>query len=651
MSIDVSFVYYRNFRFDGEFHVRCSGNDLGKVKHIRYVLERAGPDGAAHVDAMTVQSMAQSGALKDHGCPVTLRSVPSPGTYRITPQVTLTDKEIIARDLPGDASGVVVMEPLVIVIQEGEQGRSVLDKVPLSAFAGRRRRDVPEAGDTGGPVIHDPYGECQTQFPVLESGERFPPLVLKFKAGGFERFLFDLEPASQSFIVRQWPNLRYVVVPQPLLDEQERQDETLKALQHYYILEQPESMFNDTFIELIRTLAPLDYLDAIHFLAPEVESGTAVLAVVAAVVATLITGTAVVLGDRAHDEAQPTPDFEALQTYLDQPGQRWKGMNIRKVWEQQVAGQGVRVHFSDGGLHSNHEDLRGNPDLTIIQRSPNDDPDHGTASVGILLARANGFGMTGICHASELYMYDNRATVSQTLKDLLTYVRPGDIVAVNRQTANINAMTTFLPSLHDQLWWDSTRALTQRGAVVVNAACNGSYATDASKGATRYYGIDLSQWQYFDDHGDADAILIGACQSWDGKPHQYSNYNYRYRMLNAWGDSVATLGYGALQDKSGHDRDYTDNYAGTSSATPLVTGALALIQSYAIEQHHLYLNANQMHLLVMESGYEDATLPDADALPMGARPNVHGALVLLDRILGEGRFHSGSEEFCWKDGC
>lgn len=45
-----------------------------------------------------------------------------------------------------------------------------------------------------------------------------------------------------------------------------------------------------------------------------------------------------------------------------------------------------------------------------------------------------------------------------------------------------------------------------------------------------------------------------------------------------------------------------------------------------------------MHQLVMESGYDDATLPDTDVMPMGARPNVHGALVLLDRILGGGRF-------------
>jgi hypothetical protein len=67
---------------------------------------------------------------------------------------------------------------------------------------------------------------------------------------------------------------------------------------------------------------------------------------------------------------------------------------------------------------------------------------------------------------------------------------------------------------------------------------------------------------------------------------------------------------------------------------------LSLIQSYAMQQHHIYLNSDQMHLLVSASGYQDATLPQHDTLPMGVRPNVHGALDLLDRILGGGRFHN-----------
>lgn len=648
MSLDVSFVYYRNFRFDGKFHVRCIGSGLGKVKSIRYELEKFGPDGPVQVDAKSVYSQAHSGAMRDHGCPATLQGAIATGTYTIRPRIRIKDD---VSDVPVDEHHSLLMEPLVIVINEGELGRSILDTVPLATGNSRRRRSVPEvqgnelADETG--EVEDPWGGSLKPFPFVAPGVSYPTLLLKFFEGGLERFLAELEPDSGSDLVRLWPTLKDVIDPRPLLGPQERYDDKLAVLGAYCYLDQPSSMLNDTYVALIQTLEALDYLESLQFLAPEVESAV-VVAGAAAVLATLLTGAAVVAGNNAYDEAQPTPDFEALQTYLDEPGIRYKGMNVRKAWAHQVTGKGARVHFSDGGLFPDHEDLKGNPNLRIITQQPNDDPGHGTKSVGILLATPNALGMTGICHASELYLYNNRARDQasrvRTPKDLLRYVEPGDIVAINRQSANPSVLSTFLPSLHERDWWDMTKALTERGAVVVFAAANGSSKSLTDKGTTAHYGVNLADWRYFDNHGDAEAIVVGACQSWDGKPHQYSNFRYPYRMLNSWGDSVVTLGGGDLQDKSGDDRDYTAHYAGTSSATPLVTGALSLIQSYAMEQHHIYLNADQMHLLVMQAGYRDATLPYSDVAPMGARPDVHGTLVLLDKILGGGRFHPPRDE-------
>ena len=620
MSLNLQFVYYRNFTFDGKFHIRCIGDDLHKVKSIHYLLERRTADGVTHLDGVTALSQAHSGNVSDHGCPATLSSEVEAGTYVITPQVSLLDSHIMSLDLEHGADAALPEGPLVIEVSEAELTRRILDSVPLSLDTLRDRRAV----------------DNSVVFPLLPEAQRYPALILVFKAGGHARFMADRQDFDAA------------IDPQPFLEAQERDEEYLQVFANHYWIEQPATMSNAAFAALARRLAALDCMERVALLPPQLEQGF--LFAAAAAIATLITGAAVVAGNHAHEEAQPTPDFQALQRYLNEPGPRDRGLNIRKVWEAGVNGTGARVHFSDGGQYPNHEDLQGNARLKVIPPAVSTDYEHGTASAGILLARDNGFGMTGICHAAELFLYDNRASdargYSQTLKNLLAYTRPGDIVAVNRQTANIDAMVAFLPSLHDKTWWAVSRTLTERGAVVLNAACNGAYKSDHSAGTSAHYGIDLANWRYFDDHGDADAILVGACHSWDGKPHQYSNYNYRYRMLNAWGDSVATLSYGVLQDKDGHDRDYTDNYAGTSSATPMVTGALALIQSYAMEQHHLYLNADQMHLLVMQSGYKDATLPHADRLPMGARPNVLGALVLLDRLLQAGRFHLPDDGFC-----
>ncbi|UPL08965.1 Subtilisin BL [Pseudomonas sp. IsoF] len=634
MGFNLDFVYYRNFTFDGKFHVRCTGDDLHKVKSIQYLLEREVPEGVVQLDGVNVLSQVHSGTVANHGCPATLSCEVLAGTYRITPLVTLIDSEVIKQDLDADADATLREGPLLIEVSEGELTRRILDTVPLSSSGTRRRRAAQEGAT----------------LPPLPEGQRYPALILVFSEGGHARFMADVQADASSSLAHDWPGLQKIIDLQPFLEPHEREDEHLQVLANHYWVEQPQGMPNATFSALVQSLNGLEYVEDSALLPPQLEPGNLLAFAAAAVIATLLTGGAYAAGTNANEQAQPTPDFEALQRYLSEPDSSAKGLNIRNAWQAGVQGRGVRVHFSDGGLYANHEDLRGNPRLKVIPPTVDSEPDHGTASVGVLLAHDNGVGMTGICHAAELFLYDNRAYdargYSQTLKKLLAYARAGDIVGVNRQTANVNVLGTFLPSLHDRTWWDVTRSLTERGVVVLNAACNGTSVSDHNARTTQGYGVDLEQWRYFDDHGEADAILVGACHSWDGKPHQYSNYNYRYRMLNGWGDSVATLGYGALQDKNGHDRDYTSTYGGTSSATPMVTGALALIQSYAIEQHHLYLNADQMHLLVMQSGYKDATLPDASRLPMGARPNVLGALVLLDQILQAGRFHLPDDGFC-----
>lgn len=634
MGFNLDFVYYRNFTFDGKFHVRCTGDDLHKVKSIQYLLEREVPEGVVQLDGVNMLSQVHSGTVANHGCPATLSCEVLAGTYRITPLVTLIDSEVIKQDLDADADATLREGPLLIEVSEGELTRRILDTVPLSSSGTRRRRAAQEGAT----------------LPPLPEGQRYPALILVFSEGGHARFMADVQADASSSLAHDWPGLQQIIDLQPFLEPHEREDEHLQVLANHYWVEQPQGMPNATFSALVQSLNGLEYVEDSALLPPQLEPGNLLAFAAAAVIATLLTGGAYAAGTNANEQAQPTPDFEALQRYLNEPDSSAKGLNIRNAWQAGVQGRGVRVHFSDGGLYANHEDLRGNPRLKVIPPTVDSEPDHGTASVGVLLAHDNGLGMTGICHAAELFLYDNRAYdargYSQTLKKLLAYARAGDIVGVNRQTANVNVLGTFLPSLHDRTWWDVTRSLTERGVVVLNAACNGTSVSDHNARTTQGYGVDLEQWRYFDDHGEADAILVGACHSWDGKPHQYSNYNYRYRMLNGWGDSVATLGYGALQDKNGHDRDYTSTYGGTSSATPMVTGALALIQSYAIEQHHLYLNADQMHLLVMQSGYKDATLPDASRLPMGARPNVLGALVLLDQILQAGRFHLPDDGFC-----
>ncbi|WP_422403942.1 S8 family serine peptidase [Pseudomonas sp. GZD-209] len=623
---DLSFVHYRNFQFDGLLFVRCVGADLGKVKSIRYVLRTVIDERPRRLEDRTVTGPASSGQLEDHGCPATFSVAASAGRYSITPTVTWLDSA-------GERSQ--AFAALKFDIKAGEVERRLLDNVPLGVVPSRSKRSIDNNGYNL-PALED---EALQGNPEINSGPALGPLLLTFADGGAERFAADMEPSSGSRLANLWPQLREVIKWQPVLDADERDDQALAVLAPYYRIEQPDSMLNDTFVALGRTLASLDYVLSVQLL-PRVAESPAWALAGAGVLATLFTGGVVVLGNRANENARPTPDFEALQTYLDEPGKTTKGLNVRKAWERKVAGKGARIHLTDGRLSKDHEDLPGVTQIHVVEAGPNDDPVHGTAAAGLLVAKANGIGTTGIAHAAQLYVYHNRSANSQTLKSLLRLVLPGDVVAFNREVEATGMPGTRLPTLHAELWWRVVRDLNARGAVVVCAAGNGHRADNPAVGAVKGRGVDLSAWSHFENYGDAGGIVVGACQSWSGEPSEWSNFQYPYRMLNGWGDSVVTLGAihdKDLQDKSGTDRDYTDFYNGTSAATPMVAGALSLIQAYAIERHHIYLNGDQMHLLVMKSGYQDAKLPGESKLPMGARPNVEGAMALLDSILASGK--------------
>ena len=85
-----------------------------------------------------------------------------------------------------------------------------------------------------------------------------------------------------------------------------------------------------------------------------------------------------------------------------------------------------------------------------------------------------------------------------------------------------------------------------------------------------------------------------------------------------------TTGYSSLQSLPENNSNYTKDYAGTSSATPLSSGALALIQSYAITHLGLYLNSLEMRDLILKTGY----LKNAGN-NIGCWPNVGAAIRYL----------------------
>lgn len=293
-----------------------------------------------------------------------------------------------------------------------------------------------------------------------------------------------------------------------------------------------------------------------------------------------------------------TPDFSHRQGYLDAGA----GMNVRAAWARGVTGKGATVRHLDFGIYRRHEDLQG--DVTVVNsRRESMDCNHGTASAGCVVATENGSGVTGVAHGCRFYFYE--------IDDLDLIVREasaGDIVSLD---IHFGGRGSWLPALAIYSWWVNIRALTAKGVIVIMAAGNGGNFIGPSSGRMR-------------DHGESGGILVGAGYSYNGTRLGFSNHGHRANLINSWGDNVASTGYGNLQSRPGNNRNYTSDYAGTSSATPLCAGALALIQAYAITTHGVFLNAREMTDLIARTGSTEGL-----AEGIGHRPNVDKAIAQL----------------------
>jgi hypothetical protein len=119
------------------------------------------------------------------------------------------------------------------------------------------------------------------------------------------------------------------------------------------------------------------------------------------------------------------------------------------------------------------------------------------------------------------------------------------------------------------------------GITVVEPAGNGSLSLDAPCFSIGNGG----HWPFLPGNGSG-AILVGAGAAppaFGGTDVArsrlpFSNYGSAVH-LQGWGERVTSTGWGVLYNLGGLNEFYTDSYGGTSSASPIVAGACALLQS------------------------------------------------------------------------
>jgi hypothetical protein len=167
-----------------------------------------------------------------------------------------------------------------------------------------------------------------------------------------------------------------------------------------------------------------------------------------------------------------------------------------------------------------------------------------------------------------------------------------------------------------------TKTATDAGIIVVAAAGNGNE------------DLDSSAYSEYIGRGDSGAILVGAgVATIAHSKASFSTYGSRVNV-QAWGDwSVMTAGYGVcgFPGSNLRQRLYTNGFSGTSSASALVAGAVASLQSWADARLRRRLVGNEMRDVLESTGVPQNAGDKANSGNIGPMINMKKAIEALQR--------------------
>lgn len=303
-----------------------------------------------------------------------------------------------------------------------------------------------------------------------------------------------------------------------------------------------------------------------------------------------------------------TPNFTARQNYL---GPAVVGIDANYAATVPGGhGGGVNIIDIEWGWRFTHEDLTQNQGGVVsgTNSSDLDSENHGTAVIGEFSGDLNTFGITGIspnARVSAVSLVTHSS--AQAIRIAADRLRPGDIILLEVHRAGpqytLGDWSNFGYIAIE--WWpddfDAIRYAVSKGILVVEAAGNGGQNLDAAVYNTRPVGHPRlgtfpASWKnpFNPANPSSGAVVVGAGMppsGTHGRNRQpdwgdvyadrgrcfFSNYGARVDA-QGWGWEVTSTGYGDLQGGSDRNQWYTDQFSGTSSASPIVVGALACMQ-------------------------------------------------------------------------
>lgn len=306
----------------------------------------------------------------------------------------------------------------------------------------------------------------------------------------------------------------------------------------------------------------------------------------------------------------PSASFDSL--YSDQwhlsnisqfGGTFGEDANVNNVWNQGISGNQVIVSVVDDGLDIRHEDLSSNISVTarglnllnntIYPTHTYSNSFHGSAVGGVIAARGgNGIGVRGAAPCSKL--------VGVNLLEKSTIYTSDEYRAMVNETTRVSISNNSWGSPDGYGWlWPSSALWQQgvnegtlkgksgKGTVYVWAAGNGANGgTIASPilvdnanydGQANYYGV-MAIGGIGQDGTKANYSESGA-NLW-AVAHTQGNNATAYTTAISTTDATGAFGLNAGGTSGDYSQsNYTKKFNGTSSATPLAAGVIALLLS------------------------------------------------------------------------
>jgi hypothetical protein len=351
-------------------------------------------------------------------------------------------------------------------------------------------------------------------------------------------------------------------------------------------------------------------------------------------------------------EAPPvTADFTPRQIYLDAAP---PGIDARFAWTRPGGrGQGVRIIDIEGAWRFSHEDLLQNQGGVIggTQSADIGWRNHGTAVVGEFGADVNSFGVTGICpdaNVRAISIFGGGQSSAKAITDAANALGPGDIILIELHAPgprfNFTAPDGQRGFIAMEFWPADFAAIvfatSVRGVIVVEAAGNGAENFDDPIYNARPAGFPTTWRNPFNmANPQSGAIIVGAGApppGTHGRDHgpdrsrlDFSNFGARVDV-QGWGREVTTCGYGDLQGGSNEDLWYTDTFSGTSSASPIVVGAIGALQGGLRGRSRPLLTPATAVNLLRTTGSPQQDAPGRPATQrIGNRPDLRQAFQTL----------------------